>query len=510
MILQKVLGGQLDPAIVDEIISNIEKQKQLCNKLADNRVSSTEAKTKLDEVMKGAKTKEDCTHRIDKLADNHPAKIKYDILKLNKKFEELNKTINEKIINSFNIEEKSQRIYCDLEELAKKNKNNSKSPYYIENGATMAKFKTFAQIVPDMLLTQFFASHDKQKQSFKSDCGGYRYIGLRYFNDTIEKTNDKGEKVKELSKEGEDGKLYVHGDNWEQGENQSNQNYFEEIIQNTNKGQNNELVASFSNLKTPTKPTDFCGGDDAPISKVCFYVKGIEKYNKNSNNNFAKNALLTKNGIKKMLPMLCFLGQDAFKDGVFVYDASLTADNHFVNAGSYKDIQAAMFAELANMTDKIDQKQENIIWLNNKVESLKSTAEFVNRYHTNVLNIDLKIIEDLLREMVKNKRHIDRPLASRVSSIETIRTSRSFESNNFITPDNIPSIYKRNRSKIYTPTKPTKPEPKPRKSLLPQVRQPKSFLPDNSINNSINGLRQKSAQTRLLKEASDLSKKNNI
>ena len=216
----------------------------------------------------------------------------------------------------------------------------------------MAKLKTFSQIVPDMLLTQFFSSHDKQKQSFKSYCGGYRYICLRYLNDTIEKTNDKGEKIKELSKAGEDGKLYVHGYNWEQGVNQSNNSYFEEIIQNTTKGQNNELVASFSNLKPPTKPTDFCGGVDAPISKVCFYVKGIEKYNQNPQNNFAKNALLTKNGIKKMLPMLCFLGQDAFKDGVFVYDASLAADNHFVNAGSYKDIKSQMFAELGKLTTK--------------------------------------------------------------------------------------------------------------------------------------------------------------
>jgi uncharacterized membrane protein (DUF106 family) len=69
--------------------------------------------------MKGAKTKEDCAHRIDKLADGHIAKIKYDILKLNKKFEELNKQIDSKIINKQAIEEKSQRIYCDLEELAK-------------------------------------------------------------------------------------------------------------------------------------------------------------------------------------------------------------------------------------------------------------------------------------------------------------------------------------------------------------------------------------------------------
>jgi len=505
--IAKSVGGgeQLDPVIVDEIFVNLEKQKQLCNKLADNHVSSTEAKTKLDEVMKGAKTKEDCAHRIDKLADGHIAKIKYDILKLNKKFEELNKQIDSKIINKQTIEDECWGVYYDLEKKAKNNQNKSKSPYYIENGATMAKFKTFTQIVPDMLLTQFFASHEKSKQSFKSDCGGYRYICLRYLNDTIEKTNDKGAKVKELSRAGEDGKLYVHGDNWEQGKNQSNQNYFEEIIQNTNKGQNNELIASFSNLKPPTKPTDFCGDVDAPISKVCFYVKGIEKYNKDDN--FAKNALLTKNGIKKMLPMLCFLGQDAFKDGVFVYDASLTADNHFVNAGSYKDIQAAMFAELANMTDKIDEKQENMIWLNNKVESLKSTAEFVNRYHTNVLNIDLEIIEDLLREMAKNKKHIDRTLASRVSSVETIRTRKSFESDNFITSYNIaPSIHTRNRGNIYTPPKSTKPEPKPRKSLLPQVPS-KSFLPsDNSINNSINGFRQKSAQTRLLKEASDLNK----
>ena len=347
-----------------------------------------------------------------KLADYHIVKIKYDILKLNKKFEELNKKINEKIINSFNIEEESADFYYNLEKQAKKNKNNSKSPYYIENGATMAKFKTFAQIVPDMLLTQFFESHDKQKQSFKSDCGGYRYICLRYLNDTIEKTSDKGEKIKELSKAGEDGKLYVHGYNWEQGQNQSNQSYFEEIMQNTTKGQNNELIASFSNLKSPTKPTDFCGGDDAPIEKVCFYVKGIEKYSKDDN--FAKNALLTKNGIKKMLPMLCFLEQDAFKDGVFVYDASLAADNHFVNACSYKDIKEAMFAEIGKMTDKIDDKKDNSDWLIGKVESLKSTAEFVNRYHTSVLNIDPKIIENLSKEIAQTTQHIDRPLARRI------------------------------------------------------------------------------------------------
>ncbi len=122
-----------------------------------------------------------------------------------------------------------------------------------------------------------------------------------------------------------------------------------------------------------------------------------------------------------MLPMLCFLGKDAFKDGVFVYDASLTADNHFVNAGSYKDIQAAMFAELANMTDKIDEKKDNSDWLIEKVSSLKSTAEFVNRYHTSVLNIDLEIIEDLLREMAKNKKHIDRPLAVRIKDANQIK-----------------------------------------------------------------------------------------
>ena len=64
--IAKSVGGgkQLDPAIVDEIFVNLEKQKQLCNKLANSGVSSTEAKTKLDEVMKGAKTKEDCAHRI--------------------------------------------------------------------------------------------------------------------------------------------------------------------------------------------------------------------------------------------------------------------------------------------------------------------------------------------------------------------------------------------------------------------------------------------------------------
>ena len=65
----------------------------------------------LDEVMKGAKTKEECADRIDKLSDLDAAKVKYDILKLNKKFEELNKKINEKIIDSFSIEEESTDFY---------------------------------------------------------------------------------------------------------------------------------------------------------------------------------------------------------------------------------------------------------------------------------------------------------------------------------------------------------------------------------------------------------------
>ena len=51
-----------------------------------------------------------------------------------------------------------------------------------------------------------------------------------------------------------------------------------------------------------------------------------------------------------------------------------------------------MFAELGQMTEKIDEKKDNSDWLIGKVESLKSTAEFVNRYHTSVLNIAPEII----------------------------------------------------------------------------------------------------------------------
>ena len=85
-------------------------------------------------------------------------------------------------------------------------------------------------------------------------------------------------------------------------------------------------------------------GKNSPIETVHFSVPDISKYQGNTLEEQAKNALLS-DGLLQMWPMLEHFGEQAFEDGVFVYDANT---NKTIKAGNFDAIKSASAIQIIN------------------------------------------------------------------------------------------------------------------------------------------------------------------
>ncbi len=371
--------------------------KKMCDILY-NKANSTKAKTELEKWI---------DPNTRKLKANAPevAQLKYDILAKSEVIIKAEKEL-EQIIKEYNMDngiiEDGFNNNLALDDLAKENyeqyKNREQSNtqiFFRKNEASIAEPKNWDKYYPDLLKSAFFGSNKIEEQNKRSEYAGYMNIGLRYFF-----ADDKE------GREMEKNRFYVFSKNMPKLENETDDQYYKRIVDATMTGARNEIIVALRDVKTMKEDTDktnqkyYYGiNDDNAMKTMDFYVPNLTNYADDTKEAKAKNALLSKEGIKQMFPMMNFFGKNAFSEGVRVYCAK---DMKHYKIGDFEAIKTEMQKKTVDDNVlKLTANLPNSEYLAKQQKILEYQSIFTQEYLDFVRQENLNT--DIQKELEQNK-----------------------------------------------------------------------------------------------------------
>ncbi len=395
--------------------------KKMCDILY-GKATSTQAKAELEKWI-------DSQTRILKENASEIATLKYAILAKSEVIIKAEKEL-EQIIKEYNMDngiiEDGFNNNLALDDLAKENSKkykNQEQPeqqiFFRKNEASIAEAKNWDKYYPDFLKSAFFGSNKTNEANKRSEYAGYMNIGLRYFFDNETK-----------GKEMEKNRFYVFSKNMPKLEHETDEEYHKRIVNATMNSARNEIIVALRDVKTMKEDTDktnqkyYYGiNNDNAMKTMDFYVPNLTNYAGDTKEAKAKNALLSKEGIKQMFPMMNFFGKNAFSEGVRVYCAK---DMKHYKIGNFNEIKKEMQTKTVDdgalkLTDNLPNseylaKQQKIL----EYQSV-FTQEYLDFVRQENLNTDIqkeleqhqKLFENLpsydsalMRELFKTQHNV--------------------------------------------------------------------------------------------------------
>ncbi len=438
---QKICGKiQLDNELGDD--EKREKKTHVNGLIKGLKVNRIEIK-KMCDILYGKATSTQAKAELEKWIDSQTrilkenaseiateiATLKYAILAKSEVIIKAEKEL-EQIIKEYNMDngiiEDGFNNNLALDDLAKENSKkykNQEQPeqqiFFRKNEASIAEAKNWDKYYPDFLKSAFFGSNKTNEANKRSEYAGYMNIGLRYFFDNETK-----------GKEMEKNRFYVFSKNMPKLEHETDEEYHKRIVNATMNSARNEIIVALRDVKTMKEDTDktnqkyYYGiNNDNAMKTMDFYVPNLTNYAGDTKEAKAKNALLSKEGIKQMFPMMNFFGKNAFSEGVRVYCAK---DMKHYKIGNFNEIKKEMQTKTVDdgalkLTDNLPNseylaKQQKIL----EYQSV-FTQEYLDFVRQENLNTDIqkeleqhqKLFENLpsydsalMRELFKTQHNV--------------------------------------------------------------------------------------------------------